>query len=142
MLNTKKCYCCKIEKPLSQFNKRTKSKDGFDWWCKKCSCIKQKEYRHNHPLKIKEIDRTKHLKKRYGITTVDYNKMFEKQQGCCAICGKHQSELDNRLNVDHNHLTNKIRGLLCFSCNNKLKYIEDIKFVLKAEEYLNEYNSF
>ncbi len=42
---------------------------------------------------------------------------FEKQGGKCGICGKDQSEFKHRLNLDHNHKTLKIRGLLCYYCN-------------------------
>lgn len=51
------------------------------------------------------------------MTLEDYNKMFQEQQGCCAICGRHQSEMKRPLNVDHNHLTGIVRKLLCVSCN-------------------------
>lgn len=42
---------------------------------------------------------------------------FKKQNGCCAICKKSQSMFKKRLNLDHNHKTLQIRGLLCYYCN-------------------------
>ena len=48
--------------------------------------------------------------------------MFKEQYGCCAICGKHQSELKKALAVDHDHRTGKVRGLVCNMCN----YLIDI----------------
>lgn len=57
------------------------------------------------------------LLNKFGLTMDKYNRMFEEQQGCCAICGKHQSELKYALGIDHNHITGQIRGLLCKSCN-------------------------
>ncbi len=54
-------------------------------------------------------------------TSKDFEKeraeFYEKQKGCCAICGKHESLFKNRLNLDHNHKTLQIRGLLCYFCN-------------------------
>lgn len=51
----------------------------------------------------------------------DYEKereyFFQIQDGKCAICKKPQSEFKKRLNLDHNHKTLQIRGLLCYRCN-------------------------
>ena len=57
------------------------------------------------------------LRRDFGITLEDYNEMFDRQNGCCAICGKHQSVQRYRLSVDHNHETGMVRGLLCVKCN-------------------------
>lgn len=43
--------------------------------------------------------------------------MFIAQEGCCATCKTHQSELPKSLHVDHNHTTGEVRGLLCNACN-------------------------
>ena len=56
-------------------------------------------------------------KRLYGISITQYNELFNKQNGCCKICGKHQGILTKRLSVDHDHTNKKIRGLLCSSCN-------------------------
>lgn len=53
------------------------------------------------------------LKRLYGITPEQYDELFEKQNGCCAVCGRHQREFKTRLAVDHDHATGEIRGLLC-----------------------------
>jgi len=36
----------------------------------------------------------------------------------CEICGIHENTLWNRLSVDHNHITDEARGMLCPTCNN------------------------
>jgi len=51
--------------------------------------------------------------------------MFNKQNGCCKICKIHQSKLKSALHIDHNHSTNKIRGLLCNKCNQGLGLFND-----------------
>ena len=53
------------------------------------------------------------LLKKYGLTLRQYDDMFEEQHGCCVICGRHQSEFKQKLAVDHNHTTGKVRALLC-----------------------------
>ena len=65
------------------------------------------------------------LKKNYGITPDDYNQMFSEQEGCCAICGIHQTETKHKLHVDHCHETGAIRGLLCKNCNFALGNFKD-----------------
>ena len=59
------------------------------------------------------------------MTLEQYNKMFEEQRGICAVCGIPAEGLKYRLAVDHNHITGKIRGLLCFACNTLLGRIEN-----------------
>jgi len=77
------------------------------------------------------------LKKDFGITIQDYNFMFDKQNGCCAICDTHQSELSRRLCVDHCHDTGRVRGLLCNTCNRALGlFKDDSAILLKANRYL------
>jgi hypothetical protein len=79
-------------------------------------------------------------KKRYGITPEQYLEMYTKQNGCCAICGKHQTELKKTLGVDHNHTTGKNRGLLCFNCNITIgKFNDDINMLVLAINYLKQY---
>jgi Recombination endonuclease VII. len=67
------------------------------------------------------------LRKKYGMTEDDYNKLLAKQKGRCAICGKYK-----KLVVDHCHTTNKVRGLLCNNCNSMLGFSEDDPTVLSA----------
>jgi len=94
---------------------------------------RQKEWRS----KNKEHATNTYLIKSYGITLDDYNRLFIEQEGCCAICGKHQSELNRPLFVDHNHETNQIRGLLCPSCNTGIgNFNDDIPTITKAIQYL------
>jgi hypothetical protein len=111
-----------------------------------------KEYRKNNPDKRKEYDKRYgerhrnekkylHIKKNYGITPEEHNLMVEKQNNCCAICGKHQNEIKTPLGVDHDHKTGKIRGLLCHKCNTILGYSNDeIQILLNAINYLNNNN--
>ena len=74
---------------------------------------------------------------RYGITLEQYNQMFEKQKGKCAICNRHQKDLTTTLCVDHNHKTKQVRGLLCVTCNTDVSVVENrLKEMLK---YLNKY---
>lgn len=59
--------------------------------------------------------RDAYLKKKYGITELTYEAMLQKKDGRCWICLKKPT--NKPLNVDHDHKTMQVRGLLCFFCN-------------------------
>lgn len=108
--------------------------------CKQCKTQSVKECHKTRNGKLTLIRSC--LKKRYGITLTEYNKMFKKQNGVCVICKKpetvsHHVGVFFRLSVDHNHKTGKIRGLLCLKCNRAIGLFEHkIKNLQKAINYL------
>lgn len=67
--------------------------------------------------------RSAFLKKKYGISLKDYERMYLEQWGMCAICGEHKKsaaagyESQDVLCVDHDHGTGRVRALLCHKCN-------------------------
>jgi len=96
-------------------------------------------YREAHREEMDEYTRNWNRLKQYGITIEEYNQLFENQNGCCAVCGKHQSEFKKALCVDHNHETSEVRGLLCHNCNILLGMAKDnINILLDAVEYLRK----
>lgn len=77
------------------------------------------------------------LLRRYGMTKEQYDDMFVKQFGECAICCKKQK---HRLVVDHDHATGKARGLLCHKCNMAIGLLFDNSILLRAAaDYLDRY---
>jgi len=60
-----------------------------------------------------EVKHGYNLKARYRVPKGVYFDLFDKQEGRCAICGRHQKELKHKLSLDHDHATGVIRGLLC-----------------------------
>jgi hypothetical protein len=118
-----------------------KYKDTHPEYAKKQNAYKGAEkarkYRAKHPEYMKDY----HLRYRYGITLDEYNKMFDAQMGCCAGCGVHQSELSKPLYLDHDHVTERPRGLLCHNCNTVLGHVKDNKSVLQSLlSYLGRYS--
>jgi len=80
------------------------------------------------------------------MTVKQFNDMKEEQKHKCAICGVSldslEVEIRRRLNVDHDHETGKVRGLLCGDCNSGLGFFKDNFIILqKAETYLVKHNS-
>lgn len=87
----------------------------------------------------KEKIKAQHLKRKFGITLEDYQQMFDKQSGLCAICGRPNS-INKLLAVDHNHKTGKIRALLCHGCNLAIGHArEDEGILIKMIEYLKQH---
>ena len=84
----------------------------------KSNKISRDAYRKKPLSKRREI----WLKREHGITLEHYEKLYKEQDGKCAICKKVQ---DKSMNVDHNHITGKIRGLLCNKCNRGIGYLDD-----------------
>lgn len=70
----------------------------------------------------------KHQLARYGMTEDDYEQMRLEQNGCCACCGRPQL----LLHVDHDHYTDKVRGLLCTQCNAGIGLLGDTVAALYA----------
>lgn len=67
----------------------------------------------------------------------NYTQLFTEQNGRCAICQKHNTELTRVLHVDHDHTTGMVRGLLCDSCNKVLGFVQNRPEVLiTAANYL------
>ena len=86
--------------------------------------IYEKYAKHNPKYKAKR--REWHLGQ-YGLTQKDYNYFLELQGGVCAICKSSYSghPRHQHLAVDHDHLTGKVRGLLCHKCNRMLGHVKD-----------------
>jgi hypothetical protein len=82
-------------------------------------------------VRIGQLDQK--LRKKYGITRIQYLEMVELQQGKCAICKRY---FGNKLHVDHDHTTNKIRGLLCLSCNGSLAWLERMQ--RQSEQWIRD----
>jgi hypothetical protein len=84
-----------------------------------------------------------YLKKTYNIGMEQYNILFSEQEGKCAICGIHQTDLKHPLYVDHCHNTGIIRGLLCRKCNFAIGlFSENVIFIDNAKKYLENFNGF
>ena len=75
------------------------------------------------------------IEQTYGLTAEQYETLLAAQDGVCAICGGSRRY---RLNVDHDHSTGRVRGLLCRRCNKLLRDVRDDKTVLyAAADYLD-----
>jgi len=145
---TKMCSGCKTIKPLDDYYTDKSGKYNKSYACKSCAKRRSKIYK-NIPInrerqnairavrrkdKDPKIARKYELFSKYGITLSQYDEMFNKQNGRCAICGLTSKA---NLSVDHNHSTGTVRGLLCNNCNRGIGYLKDsIELLASANSYL------
>lgn len=132
--------------------------------CIECVRIATKKYQNTEKAAITYATRVRKLKEsgewgrgntsrllkhEYGITLAEYEALFAKQNGVCAICQKPEKTIDKkqnklrRLAVDHCHTTDKIRGLLCFECNTGIgKFGDNPQLIERAAEYVRNEGEF
>jgi hypothetical protein len=161
----KQCKKCGASKPLDDFYRAAGTRDGHRGDCKACSSEdKRRRYLANTQAAIDRVrrwqqanpervnatqrarrakpeaklrERAGHLMRKYGMTIEQYDAMLEAQGGGCFICGRPPRE-DISLHVDHDHSTGKVRGILCFCCNNALAdFQEDPELLKKAATYVS-----
>jgi hypothetical protein len=161
----KRCNNCGLIKALDDFYKNPKGRAGLRPECKECTKERRREwYSRNRAAEVERVrqwalanpdkvaeriaalrgsekkklaDRRSHLKRKYGITLEDYDRMLEAQGGVCAICKEARPE-ERTLHVDHDHVTGKIRGLLCFRCNNAIGDLrDDVDLIYRMLDYLD-----
>lgn len=92
--------------------------------------VRRKEYQKKYPEKVREY----WMKNRYNLTVSEFNLLLKNQQNRCAICFK---VFDKTPNIDHDHTTGHIRGLLCRECNLGISYFcDDIEILNRASQYI------
>jgi hypothetical protein len=113
------CTRCGVSKPRDAFGNRTGRSTGTSR-CKACLSEVQKA-KGTSPSR-----RDWHLQRRYSISLVDYERLLTAQGGACAICdGPPAMAGGPYYQVDHDHTTGAVRGLLCGKCNMALGYAQD-----------------
>ncbi len=90
--------------------------------------------RYDHSEKGKMAKRANQLKRLYGLSTEEYNIRLHNQNNKCACC---ESPFHTLPRVDHDHLTGRIRGLVCNACNMGVGLLKDsIEGLQVAMDYL------
>ena len=121
----KTCRTCKQQKEETDFYKASRKNGNPNERhseCKECTKTRVKAAHANNPDRARD----RHYRRTYGISLADFNRMVLAQGNKCACCpatkagGKH-----NQWNVDHDHVTGVVRGLLCKDCNIVLGLVED-----------------
>jgi len=89
--------------------------------------VQNKSYYACYKTKILAYD----IKRKYGLSGDDFNRLIDNQNGACAICERTDWN-GKKPGVDHDHATGKIRGILCHNCNAALGHIKDNQKTAKA----------
>ena len=110
-------YCARCEqiKALEAFGRNRATRDGLTTYCRGCHNKVGREAK----IRLYGGTREYHLRSRYGITGADFDAMVDAQGGKCAVCD-HKPE-----HVDHDHKSGRVRGVLCFNCNQALGNVRD-----------------
>jgi hypothetical protein len=115
---TKRCSKCKEDKPLTDFTSDKYVSNGKRSWCKACDSVYERMARC----------------RRYGLTLEEYDELLQSQGNACAIC---KGDIPKLPQIDHDHDTGKVRGVLCITCNTGLgAFRDDPDLLLAAREYL------
>ncbi len=117
---TKVCIKCHKILPLYDFTLRADGRKFAVSHCKKC-------------------ERERSYKRYYNSTIEQYVELLEQQNNKCAICGtvKPGGVHKTFFLVDHDHKTDKVRGLLCHNCNSGLGHFKDNpEFLASAIAYI------
>lgn len=97
--------------------------------------VQKRAYYAANPEKLGAL-RAQRRRKNYGVSPEGFQLMLSAQKNACAICAEGFSKAPN---VDHDHETGGVRGLLCMSCNTGLgKFKDSVERLQKAISYLQK----
>lgn len=142
-MDGKRCRDCGDEKPLEEFPLHKGGKHGRHPLGKPCrGAQERRRYQRDRESllaqmrsdpKRKQRSRRMALRRWHGMTLEEYEELWVRQSGCCAICERRML----RLLVDHDHATGELRGLLCSSCNFGVGDLrDDAEICRRAATYL------
>lgn len=145
------CRKCSVFKPPGAFSRMERGgRIYIRKACKPCTAASQwadagKAYiermRREDPVGLEKQRKAARLRCDYGIDLEDYERMVAEQGGACAICMQPERGKFGKLVVDHDHVSDIVRGLLCQRCNHMVGHSrEDPAILHSAIEYLAKWN--
>lgn len=144
----KRCRSCRQVLPLGDYPEDTRNKDGLFGSCRKCVSIRASKWQAEHPDRV--------LNYRRAHYNVDFNDLWSKQDGKCALCGDTmlpRGKGPKSVVIDHDHnccpprpgragasCGKCVRGLLHRDCNLLLGRLEkNPGYLQRAEDYLRRW---
>lgn len=98
-----------------------------------------RQYRWEHRETLAASKWASHLMRKYNLSVEDWARLYEAQKGHCALCDENDP---NKLEVDHDHTTGTVRGLLCGRDNVGIGLLGDTEEGLeRALDYIRKANS-
>lgn len=111
-----------------------KTKDATRRWLVK-NKDKRREIERAWEVANYEHRRDYYLRRQHGITLAEFEQRRVTQRNRCAICCRSFTAL--RAYLDHDHVTGRVRGLLCLNCNTALgQFADSTARLLRAARYL------
>lgn len=121
------CSHCKQFRPVEDFG-WDKTRNQPKRLCLACASERQNAWVARNR---EQANHQRRLSK-HGLTAEEYTTLEASQDGLCAICRR-----DRPLDIDHDHDTGKVRGLLCGPCNRGIGFLnDDVAFLQAAIDYL------
>jgi len=112
--------------------------DKARWGTKKITSDKWRENnRERYNASMREYRKKNYQKlrlQRYDLTPEQHAKILLDQKGVCAVCSK-LPQGKRPLVVDHDHVTDEVRGLLCYKCNRDMVVVDDKEHLAKLVLY-------
>ena len=150
-METKVCPKCSVVKKITDYTFKNIALNLRHSRCRECSRAADRAVyslkKSNGTLKPntrvspnKKVNQQRYEIKRYGITVEEYEDLILKTNGQCYICDAPPPN-GKRNHIDHDHVTGKVRGILCYRCNHAIGLFKDSPtLLLKAKAYLLEDN--
>lgn len=89
--------------------------------------------------------RTSNRRAKYKLSAAEFRALWAMQRGRCAICllpFPAETQTRTVIRVDHDHVTGKVRGLLCNACNVGVGMFKDDAIRMRrAADYLSRAGS-
>jgi len=137
--DTRFCPECNDFLPLSEFYKDGRTSCGLTRKCRthhsrRSYKSRQKNPQHATKSARYEYSRARNLAK-YGLDEEKFQARLD-EQGGCGICLRTEP-VGNGWQVDHDHKTGRVRGILCSNCNTALgKFQDDPEIMKRAIEWI------
>jgi hypothetical protein len=133
------CKACDSIKECTDFHKDSSSKRGYAYYCKSCATAKSRKWHKDNKddEQYKQARANSYYKTKYKLSLEERINLLREQEGTCAICHTPLNPFGNYTHTDHDHLTGKVRGILCTNCNRGLGHFKDnMNFLENAVAYL------
>ena len=141
MNETFRCHKCGKDLPVDKFSAK-KGRRGHSAECKDChnKYVREVWYPRNRQKQIRSSNMWKKNNKAAvlsygkGVNVEEVKRVLSHNDGKCEICGS-----SNRLVIDHDHNSKKVRGILCGKCNSGLGFFnDDTDHLASAIKYINK----
>ena len=131
------CTKCRQRISITEFSKRTAHVTGYKAWCKACDKVAFTAHRANNLEAMRARERASHYKSTYGLSTELATVLANpaSRLGRCPLCRDTE-----HLVLDHDHVTGKVRDLICTQCNKMLGHARDsLDILYEAIAYLKKH---